>query len=270
MQFTVNTEVCTRCGLCVKDCPTSLLVMTSDGPKAGAGGCIACGHCVSLCPVEALDSDITPRSEQVRKDTSLAISKEQAAYFMRQRRSIRQYLKKPVPTEAITEVLDMARLAPTATNTQGISYIVIRNKETLRKISDMVVDWMRLAAKKAAIMRLYLRTVQAEVEKGNDYILRDAPVLVVAIGPKKDVYRTHDSGHSTLTYAELYAPMLGLGTCWAGFFEHACEAEYKPLLEILGVPEDKVVAGALLMGYPAVKYKNLVERNPLEVTFDKV
>ena len=32
---------------------------------------------------------------------------------------------------------------------------------------------------------------------------------------------------------------LGLGTCWAGFFEHAGEAEYEPLLELLGVPEDK-------------------------------
>ncbi|MBF1750644.1 MAG: 4Fe-4S binding protein, partial [Veillonella sp.] len=33
MLFTVNTEVCTRCGLCVADCPTGLLVMTDDGPK---------------------------------------------------------------------------------------------------------------------------------------------------------------------------------------------------------------------------------------------
>ena len=41
MLFTVNTEVCTRCGLCVADCPTGLLVMTEDGPKTGKGGCIS-------------------------------------------------------------------------------------------------------------------------------------------------------------------------------------------------------------------------------------
>ena len=32
MLFTVNTEVCTRCGLCVADCPTGLLVIVDDGP----------------------------------------------------------------------------------------------------------------------------------------------------------------------------------------------------------------------------------------------
>ena len=35
MLFTVNTEVCTRCGLCVADCPTGLLVMSDDGPITG-------------------------------------------------------------------------------------------------------------------------------------------------------------------------------------------------------------------------------------------
>ena len=43
----------------------------------------------------------------------------------------------------------------------------------------------------------------------------------------------------------------------------------KPLMELLGVPDDKVVAGAILMGYPKVRYKNIVERNALEVTFDE-
>ncbi|MFR0065065.1 MAG: 4Fe-4S binding protein [Veillonella parvula] len=37
MLFTVNTEVCTRCGLCVADCPTGLLVMSDAGPVTGKG-----------------------------------------------------------------------------------------------------------------------------------------------------------------------------------------------------------------------------------------
>ena len=36
----------------------------------------------------------------------------------------------------------------------------------------------------------------------------------------------------------------------------------------LGVPEDKIIAGAILMGYPRVRYRNIVERQPLDVTFD--
>jgi len=198
----------------------------------------------------------------------MKLTPEQAELFLRSRRSIRNYQNKPVPAELIRKVLNVARMAPTATNTQGISYIVIRDKQKLRRIADLVLEWMHLAAKTVPIMRLYARAAQAEVDKGKEYILRDAPALVVAIGSKKDIHRTHDSGHSCLSYAELYAPTLGLGTCWAGFFEHAGEAEYKPLLELLGVPEDKIIAGGILMGYPKVRYRNIVERQPLDVTFD--
>ena len=268
MLFTVNTEVCTRCGLCVADCPTGLLVMTDDGPKTGKGGCISCGHCVAVCPTLALDSDLTPRAEQVDITKETKFMPEQAELFLRSRRSIRNYQNKPVPAELIRKVLNVARMAPTATNTQGISYIVIRDKQKLRRIADLVLEWMHLAAKTVPIMRLYARAAQAEVDKGKEYILRDAPALVVAIGSKKDIHRTHDSGHSCLSYAELYAPTLGLGTCWAGFFEHAGEAEYEPLLDLLGVPDDKIIAGGILMGYPKVRYRNIVERQPLDVTFD--
>ena len=37
-------------------------------------------------------------------------------------------------------------------------------------------------------MRLYARAAQAEVDKGKEYILRDAPALVVAIGSKKRIF----------------------------------------------------------------------------------
>ena len=97
MLFTVNTEVCTRCGLCVADCPTGLLVMSDDGPITGKGGCISCGHCISVCPTLALDSDMTPRKEQIDITKEPKLTPEQAELFMRSRRSIRNYQNRPVP-----------------------------------------------------------------------------------------------------------------------------------------------------------------------------
>ena len=268
MLFTVDTDVCTRCGLCVAECPTGLLVMTEDGPKTGKGGCMSCGHCVSVCPTKTLDSDMTPRKEQVDVTGEDRLTPEQAEMFLRTRRSIRSYQAKEVPEELITRLLDVARMAPTATNTQGISYIVVRNKETLEKISQHVLDWMTETAKTVPLMRLYLRVAKSEIAKGKDYFLRNAPALVIAIGSKRDIHRTHDSGHSCLTYAELFAPTLGLGSCWAGFFEYAGNGEFPPLMETLKMPEDKIVAGAILLGYPKYKYRNIVEREPLDVRFE--
>ena len=138
-----------------------------------------------IVPHVALDSDLTPRKEQIDITQEPKLTPEQAELFLRSRRSIRNYQNKPVPSELIRKVLNVARMAPTATNTQGISYIVVRDKQKLRRIADLVLEWMHLAAKTVPIMRLYARVAQAEVDKGKEYILRDAPALVVAIGSKK-------------------------------------------------------------------------------------
>lgn len=57
---------------------------------------------------------------------------------------------------------------------------------------------------------------------------------------------------------------------WArvGRGNEACAATaYQPLLNLLGLKADMAVTGALMVGYPKVKYKRLVDRNPLQVTW---
>ena len=96
-------------------------------------------------------------------------------------------------------------MAPTATNTQGISYIVIRDKQKLRRIADLVLEWMHLAAKLCHYASL-CRAAEAEVDKGKEYILRDAPALVVAIGSKRIFIVLTIVVIPCNVYAELYAP----------------------------------------------------------------
>jgi hypothetical protein len=42
-------------------------------------------------------------------------------------------------------------------------------------------------------------------------------------------------------------------------------AGYPPLYELLGIPADKVITGAIMAGYPVYRYHRLVNRNPLAV-----
>ncbi len=97
--------------------------------------------------------------------------------------------------------------------------------------------------------------------------MRDAPCLVVAITEKNFLRRGRDNTHFSLAYAELYAPAIELGTCWAGIFEACAAAGYQPLLNLLNLPEDMAVTGGLMVGYPKYTYKRLVDRNPLQVTW---
>jgi nitroreductase len=102
-------------------------------------------------------------------------------------------------------------------------------------------------------------------KNGIDSILRDAPHLILATA-SKDFRNGRENSISALSYIELFAPTLGLGSCFAGLFEFCAFLNYKPLLNLFNIPEDKVITGALMVGYPKYKYKRLVDRNPLEVT----
>lgn len=103
-------------------------------------------------------------------------------------------------------------------------------------------------------------------QTGQDVVLRDAPCLVVAIADKNFLPTGRDNTHFSLAYAELYAPSIGLGTCWAGFFEACATAAYQPLLDRLNLPENMTVTGGIMVGYPQFTHKRLVDRKPLQIT----
>ena len=52
---------CTRCGDCLKVCPTAIIVVGEDRlPRLdfSDGACTFCGECAKVCPTEALDPDL--------------------------------------------------------------------------------------------------------------------------------------------------------------------------------------------------------------------
>jgi nitroreductase/NAD-dependent dihydropyrimidine dehydrogenase PreA subunit len=261
----VDKEKCTECGACVEVCPASLIRIRKNGPRAtGLRACISCGHCVAVCPVEALDNDLAPLAKQVPVAPT-GLSARTATEFMRSRRSIRCYKEEKVPRETLLQVLDVARFASTGGNSQGLSYLVISDKEALRKLSDATVDWMEEEVARGSERAPYFAgIVKAARATGKDVILRDAPHLIVAMCDE-DFPRGAENAHFALAYAELIAPTVGLGTCWAGLFQGCAFSGYAPLLKALDLPVGKKVAGGLMAGYPRHHYHRLVDRNPLQV-----
>ncbi|MHA1619314.1 MAG: EFR1 family ferrodoxin [Promethearchaeota archaeon] len=56
--FKVNKSKCTKCGICVKSCPTNAISMENEEiPKFGKE-CIGCFNCVLKCPEDAISSVI--------------------------------------------------------------------------------------------------------------------------------------------------------------------------------------------------------------------
>ncbi|MDF2927316.1 MAG: nitroreductase [Paenibacillaceae bacterium] len=267
----VDRDKCLVCGICEDVCPAGIIAMGDEGPVEEAGErCIICGHCVAACPTEALDNSKTPLSEQTPVREELKWDGPQAKQFLRSRRSIRSYLQQQVPREELQELMDAARYAPTASNSQSISFLVISDPERLRQIWKAVIAWMEERVEAAGGRGFgYFKTHIAASYEERDNILRGAPHLILALCPEK---MGQASGRSNaefvLAYAELYAPAMGLGTCWGGFVQACAFHNYEPLLKLLGIPEGKLMAGALMAGYPKERYYRLVDRKPLDVVWE--
>ena len=264
--ITVDLVKCTRCGLCSEVCPSGIIRVNENGPVLIAPkACIKCGHCVAVCPQAALDHTRNSLAGQVEIAQFANLSAEEAERFLRGRRSIRAYKPEKISPEKLLKLLNVARMAPTGGNSQGISFLVLSDSMVLKKISASVVEWLEEQIRQdVAWVKPYAGMAKIYRETGYDVVLRGAPHLVLALAASKNPIG-RDNGRYALTYTELYAPALGLGSCWAGFFEMAAFANYPPLFKLIGLPEGKAITGALMLGVPKYQYHRLVERNPLVV-----
>ena len=154
---------------------------------------------------------------------------------IKKRRSIRKYELKVVEKEKLLKVLEAARLAPSAMNRQPIAFVVTREKETIKKLSDASnQEWV-------APMMIAVCAFPEEAwvrDDGEEYWKADAAVA--------------------MNNLSLAACAEGLGTCWIVAFK---EEKVKAILGIN--PEARVVAITPL-GYPAEKKGPVKKRKTLD------
>lgn len=264
--FTVDENTCTRCGACVEECPPRIIAMNDAGrapvPVKGAGLlCINCFHCVAVCPHGSLShKNASPGAcPPVRREWLL--SPEQAAHFLRSRRSIRTYRDTPVEKESIAKLIDIARYAPSGHNSQPVEWMVAYDTQKVRLLADVVIDWMRWMGDThpAIAKQSHMDMALKRWEGGLDAIFRGAPHVALCHAPKENMM-AQSAATIALAYLELAAPSFGLGACWAGYF-HAASMFWPPMVEALGLPEGHVNLGALMLGYPKHRYHRLPPRN---------
>ena len=139
------------------------------------------------------------------------------------RKSIRAYEDRPVEEEKLQAVLEAARLAPSANNSQDWRFIVVRDKATREKL--MVASNSQLFVAGAPVVIACCAETDGRIMRCGHL----AYPINVAIA----------IDHMTLAAVEL-----GLGTCWIGsFYEDQAKAA-------LGIPEGIRVVELLALGYP--------------------
>ena len=148
---------------------------------------------------------------------------------IKKRYSVRKYLDKPVEQEKIDILLEAARLAPSASNKQTWHFVVIRDKEKRKQLTDIC--------------------------HGQKFV-SEAPITIAVCNTNLDYIMTCGQRASIIDGAiaaehiVLQAVELGLGSCWIGAFYH------DKMAKLINLPQDYEIIGLLPIGYPAIEKGN--------------
>ena len=137
------------------------------------------------------------------------------------RRSGRAFNANPIPRGLIEELIDCARLAPSARNVQPWEFVAVTNKETLESLGA-VADTGRFIGQSTCCIAVFCQDTK--------YYLED--------------------GSAATENILIAAQDLGLSACWvAGDKKPYCDK----VKEILGAPADSKLISLIPLGYPYTK-----------------
>ncbi|MEO7571979.1 MAG: nitroreductase family protein [Acidimicrobiales bacterium] len=167
---------------------------------------------------------------------------------VRRRRMVRAFTDAPVDPDVIDGLVDLARRAPSAGNSQGMAYVVLEGSDTSR-YWDVTLPAERRASFRwpamvsAPVLIVVLVRPDTWLERYAEPDKAAAGLSRAAAWPVP--YWWVDAGMAA-EHLLLGAVDAGLGACFFGPFEHEDEVRRS-----LGVPDDWRTVGTIAIGHPA-------------------
>ncbi|MBF0618943.1 MAG: nitroreductase family protein [Candidatus Omnitrophica bacterium] len=269
LNFNVDHQKCVKCGTCAKACPAMVIDMVYGYPLVTPEkeqGCYKCQHCFTICPSGAI-SIFGLDAKNSKPLGTPCIDPDNFETFIKGRRSIRAYRDEDLDPALIRRLLDVAGNAPSGKNDRKVLFTVIDKKERLARFREQVMAGIgRLAEEKRLPQGLEFMGHFAQLwkEKKIDVIFRGAPHVVIASAPKNAVSPIPDC-YIALSYFDLFAQSLGVGTVWSGLLRWALNDLLPEEKVSLGIPEDHIFGYVIAFGKPAVTYARTAQRGAANV-----
>ena len=258
----INQEKCIKCGLCIKDCIAKCIEFNEEKVPymAHQERCISCQHCLAICPTGALsfNNKSPENSQEVNYDDILSLIKS--------RRSVRQFKDEEISDELMQKIKGMLPFIPTGCHSHSLHISIVTKKNVMKTLRDKVNNKIIkiLTSKAFSPLAKKFERYKAAFLEGEDVVFRGAPHLIVVSSPITAPCATVDP-IIALSYIELYANNLGLGTCWCGY-AHKCIQLFPELCEDLEIPSGYTPVYAMLLGIPSLEYKRTIQPEPYKIS----
>ncbi|MDO9001313.1 MAG: nitroreductase [Bacteroidota bacterium] len=187
------------------------------------------------------------------KETSKSYSNEIIKTIF-ERRAVRKFKEKPVENEIILELLEAARMAPSAMNKQPWHFYILTDKEKIQLFSKAILHNSKLAMLKAGVKEIVnhiLHPNSFHLKDGIDFFKTDdpifhaAPVVIFISSDRSNDWAHLDVGMCAQNMM-LAAKSLGLDSCPVGFAKFIENTdEYKKL----NIPSSEEINLAIIIGY---------------------
>ena len=151
---------------------------------------------------------------------------------IQERRSVFRFKPDDVSQDKIDAILEAARWAPSYVNSQPWNIVVVKDKETRRKLREISITILSLG-------------------------IEESPVtFVIAVDPAKDPHHYVEDGAAATENMALAAHSMGLGSYWVGVYDasgNRAPSEEK-IKNLLNIPKEHRVISMLPVGVPSMTF----------------
>lgn len=271
----IDTNRCTGCGQCLKICHEHCITMVENYPHVNLDYCSTCTQCIAVCPEQAVTWDGVEAIPFDREKLPDAVSIKE---LLQERRSIRFFTEKKIDKRILLEIAKCGSFSPT--NNFSLRVLIIDDEQLIRDVERIVYNFAalihNLVYKSNIIfntLRWFTRSLlikdrikfQHMVSRGRNFHTFPSAIMMV-IGDAK-ITLSEASAQLSLYNMSLYAQSTGLGCCFFGPAKVLLNRS-RQARKLLKVNKKERILGALLLGYPAVRFCNKVEGKYLPIQWN--
>jgi len=164
--------------------------------------------------------------------------------ILRNRRSVRKFTSEKISDETLDILKESLLLAPTSRNREPSEFIIVRDKQMLKKLSTLKPHGAAFIADCDTAF-----VICADTDKA-DTCVEDTSIASIVL--------------------QLTAESLGLGSCWvqARIREHSANMMSEDYIKVLlNLPDNMMVLSVIAVGYPL---EAKVPRDPASLKKDKL
>ena len=266
----IDEGKCTGCGSCVKVCHQHCLELAGGKVRLQPATCSTCSQCIAACPEQALSWD--GRAPLAFAPENLPTPGQLEELFG-ERRSVRDFQPEPLPRALLERIAASGALAPT--NNYALRVVATDDPAVIRQLDQAVVRFSaavyRWFFRPRLVFRLLRRLtpgmtetdrakIQSVLARGQNF--RSFPAAMLFVTGDRRTALSLESAQCALANMYYTAQVLGVASCLFGpgriVLDRNASARRR-----LGLGARERILGTLLLGLPAVRFRNRVQGREL-------